>query len=120
MYHVTVDSGRRLIWLRATGFVNSAEYVRMDAELAAAAARLRKESNADFTMLFDLREAALLSKEQVDDFEEKMERSFENGVRKAAFVASTALIKMQVSRTISPSKSRLFESEEDALSWLAD
>lgn len=120
MYHVTVDSGKRLICLTAVGFVDAAEYAQLDAEMGVAVARLKKESERDFAMLLDLREAALLTMEQADHFRQQMDGLFGNGLRKAAFVTTSALVRMQVTRSISPAKSRLFTANEEALSWLAD
>lgn len=117
MYQVTVVPQKRLIRFIVSGYSDTAEFERMWKEVRTAVGELNAEGGG-FDVLSDLRQAHVIQTDNTEKTRQLMQWMMQNGLRKAANVTTSILIRMQLDRMAGDPRYGFFASEEEALQWL--
>lgn len=118
MYSITVDPGISRIRAVVGGQYSTEEMERFGRELQAQARALHA-AGRKFDVLLDMREALILPQALLATVQASMRWLADNGLARNAYLVGSMLMKVQFKRiTISPAFA-CFQTEEEALAWLA-
>lgn len=115
MYTIAVDHGRRIIGAHLSGFFTGDEVSAFARDEQAAAASL--VAGAPFALLLTTSGAVAQAQEIVAAFR-GLARDLPVKAAQIAIVTDSALLTMQLRRIVDPARTRVFERQEEALTWL--
>lgn len=118
MYSITVDLERKLLFVIAKDLATPDDMERYDRDIRTQV-RILRASVQDFDLLLDAREAFTLPQALTSTVQDGLRWLVDNGMRRAAFLVASTLMKMQLDRLANNPAIACFESEEEALAWLA-
>lgn len=118
MYSITVDPGTRLIRAVVGGHQSAEEITQFSAELQVRARALHAAAGK-FDVLLDMREALILPQELTTAVQASMRWLVNNGLARNAYLVGSALMKMQFNRIAISTAFACFQTEMDALAWIA-
>lgn len=118
MYEISVDRKLRLVRVRIVGALSPDMAAAYERNLKLEIVNLCK-IRPGFSLLIDLREASVASKDSVENLQNRKRWLIDHGLRKSAYIVKGMIHQMQIRRLAIDDRFNNFVSEEDAMAWLA-
>lgn len=120
MYSIEIKLADRRIDITIAGFWDLDETLRYEAEIVGAMKEIRR-SHPYFDLLLHADSLSPVAKENADVIERIGGAQMQYGLRKSAMVCPSALTQMQLRRLGPPNDHfRMFQTDAEALAWLAE